>query len=115
MEIKITRYLIDVVDDTERWLTEQDVDDWVRGTHDVFPQGSYAKCEKDDDGNVIRVNFVIPRPKRAISRDMREATDSIKMYGDVIVRSSEEIADRHDYELVLDATLDEDGLDIVSE
>lgn len=114
MDIKITRYLIDVVPDTEHWITEQDAKDWVGSITDVLPEGSLAKLEKDDEKNVTQVNLSIPRPKRGISHDLRQAVESIKLYGDVTIRSHEEVMDRHDYELVLDGPLDEVDLDIVA-
>ena len=39
MIIKITEFLIDVAPETERWLTDQDVSEWVDSISTVVSRG----------------------------------------------------------------------------
>lgn len=113
MNIKVTKFLIDVVPETERWLTDQDVSEWVESISTVVPQGSYAENVTDDQKNITQVQFVVPKSKRFLSSDVRDAVARIHAYADVTIRSHEEVVDRHDYEMPLRRPLDEDQLEIV--
>lgn len=77
MIIKITEFLIDVAPETERWLTDQDVSEWVDSISTVVSRGVYAENVTDDEKNITQVQFVIPKSKRFLLSDVREAVARI--------------------------------------
>ncbi|MGN0095057.1 MAG: hypothetical protein ACI38U_03235 [Corynebacterium sp.] len=115
MKIKVTKYVIDVVPDTERWMTMSDYKEWADDASEDMPIGFMAKAERDSAGNITRINASIPRGKRDIHRRLRDAMSDIRSYSDVTISVVEDLVERTDYEDIFGERLPENEIVLESE